>query len=72
MFIHIHYGNEIDDYVIEFGEKCFITVSDVLRMVRYRYDKRSRLQLFNEHGILLKSNDIVEKARSYRIKRQSK
>ena len=32
----VHYGNEIEDYIIEFATKCFIAASDFLKKERYR------------------------------------
>ena len=68
MFIHLYYGGEKEDYVIEF-EWNFVTVADVLRKARQRYDIYCRIQLFNEHKDLLASNHFVEKGRIYRVRR---
>ena len=68
MFIHLCYGGEKEDYVIEF-ESNFVTVVDVLSKARRRYGKYCRLHLFNEHRILLASSHFVEKGRSYRVQR---
>ena len=44
MFIHLCYGGEKEDYVIQF-EWNFVTVADVLGKARRRYDKYCRIQL---------------------------
>ena len=67
MFIRLCYGGEKEDYVIKFDSN-FVTVADVLSKVRRRYGKYCRLQLFNEHKVLLASSHFVEKGRSYRVK----
>ena len=48
MFIHLKYGSEKEDFVIEFEENCFINAFDVLDMVRYKYDESRNLQLVSE------------------------
>ena len=68
MFIHLRYGAEIEEYVMEF-QSGSATVGDVLREAKKRYGKNPRLQLYNEHGNRLRMSDKVEKARSYRVKR---
>ena len=57
MFIHLMYGSE--------KKSSFITTFDVLERVRYKYDERSNLQLVSEYGTPLKSDHVVEKARTY-------
>ena len=57
---------------MEFEKNCFIAAFDVLENVRYRCGTRSMLRLFNGHGVLLESRHLVEKARTYRVKRQPK
>ena len=69
MFIHLCYGSEKEDYVLEF-EYNFVTVTDVLSKARRRYGKYCRLQLFNEHKVLLASNHFVGKGRSYQVRRR--
>ena len=68
MFIHLKYGTEKEDFVIEFEKSSFITAFHVLETVRYKYDERSNLQLVSEHGTPLKPDHVVEKARTYRVK----
>ena len=68
LFIHLCYGSKKEDYVIEF-ESNFVTVADVLSKARRRYGKYCRLQLFNEHKVLLASSHFVEKGRSYQVQR---
>ena len=48
------------------------TAFDVLERMRYKYDERNNLQLVNEHGTPLKSDHVIEKARTYRVKRLAK
>ena len=69
MYIHLCYGGEKGDYVLEF-EYNFVTVRDVLNKARRKYGKYCRLQLVNEHNVLLASSHFVEKGRSYRVRRQ--
>ena len=69
MFIHLRYGSEKEEYVMEFDHN-FVTVIEVLIKVKKRYGRYCRLQLFNEYKQPLERNDVVEKARSYQIKRQ--
>ena len=69
MFIHLKYGSEKEDFVIEFEKSCFITAFDVLERVRYKCDERSNLQLVSEHRTPLKSDHVVDKARTYGVKR---
>ena len=68
MFIHLRYGAEIVEHVLEF-QSGFATVVDVLRKAKKRYGKNPRLQLYNEYGKRMRLSDKVEKARSYRVKR---
>ena len=63
---------ERGDYVVEFEKNCFIAAFDVSKKVRYRCGTRSMPQLFNDHVVLLKSCHLLEKARTYRVNRQSK
>ena len=57
---------------MEFENDCFITAFDVLKKVRYRCGTCSTLRLFKDHGVLLEPSYPVEKARAYRVKRESK
>ena len=59
MFIHVQFGSERGDYVVEFEKNCFITASDVLEKVRYRCGTCSMLLLFNDHGVILESSHLV-------------
>ena len=70
MYIRLRYGSEKDEYMLEFSDGNFITVPDVLYRARKRYWK-SKLQLENEHGTVLKSNAVVENARCYKVKRRA-
>ena len=72
MFIHMQFGSERGDYVVEFEKNSFITAFEVFEKVRYRCGTCSELRLFNDHGVLLESSHLGEKARTYRVKRQSK
>ena len=69
MFIYLKYGSEKDGFVIEFEKNCFVTVCDVLERVRCRYGEHSNLQLVSKHMTLLKHGHVVEKARTYGVKR---
>ena len=60
MFVHVKYGNECGDYVMEFSSNHFNTVNHVIKKARLTYGKCSSLQLFNEHGRELNFQEIVE------------
>ena len=49
-----------------------MTSFDIQERARYKYDERSNLQLVSEHGTPLKSDHVVEKAKTYRVKRLAK
>ena len=68
MFIHLCYGGEKEDYVLDF-EYNFVTVTDVLSKTGRKYGKYCRLQLFNEHKVMLTFKHFVEKGRSYQVRR---
>ena len=70
MFAHEKYGNECGDRVMQFSGNHFITVNNVIEKARLRYGKSSILRLFNEHGRELNSQEIVENARVYTVKRR--
>ena len=72
MFIHLKYESEIVNFVIEFEKNCFITAFDVLESVRYKYDERSNPQPVSEHWAPLKSTHVIEKAKTYLVKRLAK
>ena len=69
MHIHLRYGSEKEEHIIVFDEKI-ITVADVLHKAKKRYGKNPRLILLNDNNIHLKENILVEKGKSYRIKRR--
>ena len=58
----------VGDRVMEFSSNHFITVNDVIERARLTYGKCSILQLFNEHGRELNSQEIVENVRVYTVK----
>ena len=71
MFIHIQYGNEPESRVMVFERMGFVTAIDVLKKVQHLFDKRSStLHLIDEYGIALKDDAVVQKARTYHVKRQ--
>ena len=71
MFIHIRYGRESESHVMMIEGKGSVTAIDVLKEVQHLFDKRSsRLYLINEYGIALKNEVILQKARTYVVKRQ--
>ena len=70
MFVHVKYGNECGDRVMEFSSNHLITVDDVIEKAKLTYGKCSILRLFNEHGRELNSQEIVENARVYTAKRR--
>ena len=59
MFVHVKYGNECGDCVMEYNSNHFITVNNVIEKARLTYGKCSILQLFNEHGSELYSQVIL-------------
>ena len=71
MFIHIRYGREPESHVMMIEGKGSVTAIDVLKELQHLFDKRSsRLYLTNEYGIALKNDVILQKARTYVVKRQ--
>ena len=70
MFAHVKYGNECGDRVMEFSSNHFITVNNVIEKARLTSGNCSILQLFNEHGRVLNSQEIVENARVYTVQRR--
>ena len=70
MFAHVKYGNECGDRVMEFSSNHLITANNVTEKVMLTYGECSILQLFNEHGRELNSQEIVENARVYTVKRR--
>ena len=70
MFVHVTYGNECGDGIMEFNNNQFITVNDVIEKVRHTYEECSTLQLLNEHGRKLNLQEIVENARVYIVRRR--
>ena len=67
MFVHVKYGNECGGRGMEVSGNHFITVDNVIEKARLTYGKCSILQLFNEHGRELNSQEIVENARVYGV-----
>ena len=63
MLAHMKFGNECVDRVMEFSSNHIITVNDVIGKARLTYGRFSTLQLFNEHGSELNSQEIVGNAR---------
>ena len=49
--------------------RYFTTAHDVLESVKYKF-KHCVIHLYNENEVQLKSNDVVEQAREYTVKRQ--
>ena len=70
MFAHVKYGNECGDRVMEFSSNHFISANNVIGKARLTSVKCSILQLFNEHGRELNSEEIVENARVFTINRR--
>ena len=71
MFVHVKYGNECGDRVMEFSSNSFTTVNDVLEKARLAYGRCSILQLYNEHERELDSQEIVENDRVYMVRRRA-
>ena len=55
---------------MEFSSNHFITANNIIEKARLTYGKCSILQLFNEHGRELNSQEIIENARVYTVKRR--
>ena len=55
---------------MEFSSNHLITVNNVLENAILMYGECSILQLFNEHGRELNSQEVVENARVYTVKRR--
>ena len=70
MIVHVKYGNECGDRVRDLSSHHFITVNNVVEKARLTHGKCSSLQLFNEHGRELNSQEIFENARVYTVKRR--
>ena len=68
MHIHLRYGNEKEEHVIVFDGRN-ISVADVLHKAKKRYGKSCRLILLNADMIHLEEKTLVEKGKSYRVKR---
>ena len=72
MFVHVKYGNECGDRVVEFSSNSFTPVNDVIEKTRLVYGKCCILQLYSEHGRELDSQEIIENARVYMVKRRAR
>ena len=70
MIVHVKYGNECGDRVMVFTSNRFIIVNNIIEKARLRDGKCSILQLFNENGMELNSQEIIENARVYTVKRR--
>ena len=57
---------------MEFSSNNVTTVNDVIEKARLAHGKCCILQLFNEHGRELDSQEIVENARVYMVKRRAR
>ena len=68
MYAHVRYGVQKETAILLFDHN-FVTVVDVLKKARKNYMKNTRLKLLNEHGIQMKSSEMVEKGRTYQINR---
>ena len=68
MFVHVTYGSERGDHVMEFNSSSFTTVNYVLGKVSHG-DGGYTLQLYNEHGRELDSGEVVENGRVCVVKR---
>ena len=64
MFVHVVYGIESGDRVVESGS----TAADVLQRVSGGLG--CTLYLYNEHNVCMTHSDRVENCRSYVVKRK--
>lgn len=70
MFIHIIFGIETSNHILEFDNIGFLLVRDVLDRIYEMYDFRSYiLKLYSHGGIFLHENEYIEQARTYRVRR---
>ena len=67
MFVHVKYGNERRDPIMEFNNNQFVTVNDITEKVRHTYGECSNL--LNEHGRELNPEERVENALVYIVRR---
>ena len=68
-FIHLKYGIDKRREVMLLESRYFTTAHDVLENVKYKF-KHCVIHLYNGHRVQLKSDDDVEQAREYTVKRQ--
>ena len=68
-WIRIKYGATKLEEILTFDPRGFTTAHDVLERIRLKY-KNSEIFIFNEHDIKLDFNNVIQKARTYTIKRK--
>ena len=68
-FIHLKYGIDKRMEVMKLDSRYFTTARDVLESVKHKFE-HCVIHLYNEHGVALMLDDVIEKARVYTIKRQ--
>ena len=67
--MHVKYGKERGDRVMEFSRTNFATAHDVIDRALPAYGGCCILRLYNEHGRELDSGEVIENARVYMVKR---
>ena len=68
-FIHLKYGIDRRMEVMKLDSRHFTTARDILKRVKCKFEY-CIIHLYNENGIQLKLDDVVDRARVYMIKRQ--
>ena len=67
--MHVKYGKERGDQVMEFSSKMFATAHDVIDRALPAYGRCCILRLYNEHGRELDSGEVIKNARVYMVKK---
>ena len=71
-WIRLKYGAHTNlEESMEFDLRGFTIVYDVLERVRREF-RNSDVYLYNEHGVELEMDDVIQKARTYTLKRLPK
>ena len=60
MFVHVKYGYECGDRIMEWNNNLLITVNYVIEKARHTSGERSTLLLLNAHGRELNLQEIAK------------
>ena len=66
-FINLKYGIDRRMEVMKCDSRHFTTVRDILGRVKYKFE-HCIIHLYNEHGIQLGPDDVVERVMVYTVK----